>query len=103
MANLEEIARRRCERLLELAAEAHSKEPELAERYVKLARKVAQRHRLSLGSRRFCRKCSTIWIPGRTVKVRLARAGKTAFYICANCKSVRRFPYSLKGGGGPKA
>jgi ribonuclease P protein subunit RPR2 len=96
MKEIDRIARERCEKLLRLAREVQPREPELARRYVRLARKIAQRHRFPLGSREFCRKCSTVWAPGRTLKVRLAGRGKTALYTCLACRYTRRFPYAVK-------
>lgn len=85
------IAKERCEKLLRMAREIYSKEPSLAKRYVLLARKISMRHRISLGNREFCKKCSTIFIPGRTLKVRLAKGIR--LNICSSCGFTRRIPF----------
>ncbi|MFH1056420.1 MAG: ribonuclease P [Candidatus Micrarchaeota archaeon] len=95
--NANEIARKRCEKLLLMAREVYSKEPSLAKRYVSLARKISMRHRISLGSQSYCKKCNTIFIPGNTLKVRLERGIR--LYICSNCGFTRRFPFK-KGKAG---
>ena len=72
------------------------KNPALAKRYVSIARRLAMRHRVRLGSKRFCKKCGVPWIPGATLRVRLS--GKKALYICLACNKVKRFPYSSSQG-----
>ena len=66
--------------------------PGFAKRYVSLARRMSSRHKVSIPikwRRRFCKKCSAFWVPGRTCSVR-KRAGRLV-YTCLDCKSVRRF------------
>ena len=87
-----EIAKERCEKLVKLAAE--TKDAGLSKRYITLARKLAMRHRISLGSKSFCRRCGTVWVAGRTLRVR--RSKGATLYICLACKYVRRFPISRK-------
>ncbi len=97
--NINDVARRRCEKLLLLAARTLDSDETLAKRYVSLARRIAARHRLPLGNKAFCKECGLPWIPGKTVRVRLGRkragSGKTVLYTCV-CKNTRRFPYSKK-------
>ncbi len=92
--NANEIAMRRCGKLLSLAAEVHAADPALAKRYVTLARKIAMRHRLSLGNGKFCKKCGTIFIPGRTLKTRLAKGLR--LNTCVSCGFTRRFPFKTR-------
>ncbi|VVB67846.1 Ribonuclease P protein component 4 [Candidatus Norongarragalina meridionalis] len=87
-----EIAKERCEKLIRLAGE--TKDARLSKRYITLARKLAMRHRISLGGKAFCRRCGTVWVAGRTLKVR--RGKKATLYICGACNYVRRFPISGK-------
>ncbi|MBI5228610.1 ribonuclease P, partial [Candidatus Micrarchaeota archaeon] len=65
--DLNRIARKRVETLLSLAKEMWEKDKTLSKRYVQLARKIGMRHQLKLGNKRFCKKCDTIFIPGKTV------------------------------------
>lgn len=92
-----EIAAERIDRLAALAERAAREgETERAKQYVRLARRVAERHRLPLPRRfkRFtCDRCDRYLIPGRNVRVR-SRSGHVA-YVC-ECGHIERYPY---GGG----
>jgi ribonuclease P protein subunit RPR2 len=92
--NANEIAKKRCETLLALAKKAYVGEPSLAKRYVYLARKIAMRHRISLGNKTFCKKCNAVFIEGKTLKVRLSKGLR--LYICVSCGFTRRIPYKGK-------
>ncbi len=92
--NLDKIAISRIEKLLKLAEEICFEDKALSIRYVELARKIAMRHRLSLGSKRFCKKCNTIFIAGKTLKVRVSPIKKSVLYACLICSAVKKFPYS---------
>ncbi|HIH20251.1 TPA: ribonuclease P [Candidatus Micrarchaeota archaeon] len=92
--NVNEIAKQRCEKLLCMAREIYAKEPALAKRYVTLARKIAMRHRISLGNKSFCKKCNTVFIPGQTLKIRIGRGLR--LYTCVSCGITRRFPLQQK-------
>lgn len=92
--NLNAIALGRCEKLLSMAKEIYGDEPELSNRYVDLARKIAMRHRLHLGRKVFCKKCSAIFIQGKTLKVRVSKEKKATLYTCMACNTTFCFPYS---------
>ena len=54
---------------------------------IRKAWNIKQRYRITLPvplKRKFCRKCLTPWIAGKTVRVR-TREGKIVYY-CLNCK-----------------
>ena len=53
------ISKDRIAKLLHLSKEVLKDDEELSKRYVKLARKIAMRHRIKLGNRLFCKKCNT--------------------------------------------
>lgn len=105
--NLDEIAHARCEKLLKMAKKIYDEDAALSKRYVSLARKIAMRHRLPLGSKAFCKKCGVIYIPGKTLKVRVAVSKQSVIYECIVCHSKKLYPYSKekiskkkrKGGG----
>lgn len=99
MKEIDQIAQKRCRKLLELAVKTYPTEPTLARRYVKLARKLAQRHRFSLGSRLFCKECDTPWTLGSTVRVRIKSGQRTKTYTCANCGKVKRYPLGIRKRG----
>lgn len=88
------IAAERVERLAHLAERAvRSGDAERARERVRLARRIAERHRLELPRRfkRFsCDACDVWLIPGQNLRVR-ADDGH-AVYTC-DCGEISRFPY----------
>ncbi len=93
MRREEKIALERIRRLLELSASVHEQDPALAKRYVELAWRLKTRYTLRLTAelkRRFCRKCLSIWIPGKNVRVRIRRGVVT--WTCLGCGKVYRMP-----------
>ncbi len=92
--NANAIAAERCRKLIALAREIYSEDPALAKRYVSLARKIAMRHRLSLGKKDFCRRCGTVFIPGVTLRVRVSPSKTTVLYTCISCNHTANFPFA---------
>ncbi|TSD15727.1 ribonuclease P [Haloglomus irregulare] len=88
------IATERIRRLQELAREAvRADRPDRARRYVRLARRVAERHRLTLPHRfrRFtCDRCDAYLVPGRNARVR-TREGHVV--VTCDCGEHARYPY----------
>lgn len=88
------VAEERIERLDELARRAaQAGEENLARRYVSRARRVAERHRLSLPRRfkRFtCDRCDRYLIPGRNARVR-TQSGHLV--VTCECGEQARYPY----------
>lgn len=88
------IATERVERLHELArAAAREGRQDRARRYVRLARRVAERHRLTLPRRfrRFtCDRCDASLVPGRNARVR-TRDGHVV--VTCDCGEHARYPY----------
>ncbi|MFW6458902.1 MAG: ribonuclease P protein component 4 [Halodesulfurarchaeum sp.] len=88
------IPAERIERLTDLAhAAAKSGQDDRARRYVRLARRIAERNRLSLPTRldRFaCESCDRFRIPGRTARVRI-QPGHVV--ITCDCGSQDRYPF----------
>lgn len=88
------IATERIERLHELAREATAAgEDERARRYVRRARRIAERNRLTL-PRQFvrysCDRCDAYLRPGANARVRL-RGGHVV--ITCDCGEQERYPY----------
>ena len=80
----DEIAANRVEKLLENARERLAAgDGEGSRRFVGLARKIAMRHRLKLGSVRFCKKCNNPFIAGKTCKTRIIQ--KKSYRVCSSC------------------
>ncbi|WP_336136454.1 ribonuclease P protein component 4 [Natronomonas amylolytica] len=88
------VAEERIERLHELArAAAREGDDDLARRYVRRARRVAERNRLSLPKRfkRFtCDACDAYLVPGRNARVR-TQDGHVV--VTCECGEQARFPY----------
>ena len=89
-----EIAAERVQRLGDLAREAvRDGRDDRARRYVRLARRVAERHRLTLPHRfrRFtCDRCDAYLVPGRNARVR-TRDGHVV--VTCDCGEHARYPY----------
>jgi len=94
MTTPDDVAAERIQRLAEAAREAaRAGETERARRYVRLARRVAQRHRLSLPrsfTRFTCDACDRYLIPGRNARVR-TRDGHVV--VTCECGAQKRYPY----------
>lgn len=89
-----ESALERVRKLFSEADAAFSEFPELADRYVAMARRTAQRARISIPSslkKRFCKHCGCYWMPGKTVRVRLQK--QKVVYYCLKCRHYTRHPY----------
>lgn len=88
------VAEERIERLDKLAREAASSgESDLARRYVRRARRIAERNRLPLPRRfkRFtCDRCDAYLVPGRTARVRTQDGH---LVITCDCGAHSRYPY----------
>lgn len=89
-----DIAAERIDRLHELArAAAANDEDERARYYVRLARRVAERNRLTLPKRfrRFtCDSCDSYLRPGKNARIRLQ--GDHVVVTC-DCGAHARYPY----------
>ena len=88
------IAAERIERLYDLACEAATAgEHDLARERVRLARRIAERHRLSLPRRfeRFtCDRCDAYLRPGDNARVRVQRG---RVIVRCDCGATARYPY----------
>jgi ribonuclease P protein subunit RPR2 len=94
------VAEERIDRLTELARDAaRADEPDLARRYVRRARRIAERNRIALPRRfkRFtCDRCDAYLLPGRNARVR-TRDGHVVV-TCA-CGEHARYPYQRPDAG----
>ena len=67
--------------------------PELSNRYVKLARRAAMKVNLRFPreyKRKFCKYCNYYLVPGKNSRVRLHKS--RVIYYCFNCKKYSRIP-----------
>ncbi len=102
------IAQERVTDLFGLAQRAASGDhPELADRYVRLARRIGMRYNVRLlpeFRELYCRSCSTFWVEGRTVRTRLRDGHRVR--TCLSCGRARRTRVGRsvpKGPGGIEA
>ena len=88
------IAAERIERLADLAsAAAKAGDADRAKQYVRLARRIAERHRLRLPKqfkRSTCETCDAYLIPGRNARVR-TQDGHVV--VTCDCGHQARYPY----------
>ena len=93
------IALRRIRRLFELALKVVKEEPDLADRYAELARRIAMRARVKIPpeyKRLICKRCKRFIVPGLTCRVRLQPRREPHIAItCLRCGGIYRIP--IKG------
>lgn len=93
------IAAERTEHLLELAEEIFGRRPELADRYVQLAWRLATRYNVRFPphlKRKFCRRCKSFWVPSVTCRVRTCPHPPRVIITCLRCGKITRLPYKQK-------
>lgn len=92
-----DIAGERIDRLFELAEkEAKDGNDVRAKRYVELALRIGERHKVRAAHKRtYCPDCHAYFVPPRTVRVRTGR-GRVSM-TCLVCGNVARYP--LAGAG----
>ncbi len=89
-----DMAEQRIRRLFELAETAYPERPDLADRYVDIARRISLRHRAPIPrelKKRICKKCGAFLVPGKNCRVRLD--GKNVVVTCLRCGAIKRYPY----------
>jgi len=91
------IAKDRIDRLFQLAqAEAVAGKMDRSKRYVGLALRMGERHKVRSGHKRtYCPSCHSYFIPSRNMR---ARVGKGRVSItCLACGHVTRYPLGKNG------
>jgi len=88
------VAEERVDRLFELAGvAAHAGNSARAKRYVALALRMSERHKVPARHKRlYCRTCGSYFVPARTVRVRTGK-GRVVM-TCLECGNVQRHPMS---------
>lgn len=82
----------------EAAAEATRGDDARARRYVELALRMSERHKVKASHKRtYCPECHTYFVPPRNVRVR-TRSGKVSM-TCLSCGHVLRYPMRAGKGG----
>lgn len=93
-ANRKKIASERIKELLEFS-KIHIRDNDLSTSSIKTAVAISKRHKIRITSkfkRSFCKKCFTVFIPGKTVRIRIGK-GKVTF-TCLKCGHIKRIPYN---------
>jgi len=79
--------------LFDAASLIFANSPEKARALVKEAHHLVLRSKVKLPAmlkRRFCKYCHALWIPGKTVRVRLTKS--RVVYSCLKCRHIKRLP-----------
>ncbi len=94
------IAMERIHTLFQQAQTTYPRNPQLAQRHIDLARKIAQRTRPHLPPphpRPICRKCNTYLVPGSTSRTRIRqRREPHVATTCLKCGKIQRHPLKEK-------
>ncbi|MCX6696562.1 MAG: ribonuclease P [Methanoregula sp.] len=86
------IARERIAVLFYQAKRVHAEMPDLANRYVDLARRISMRQRIRIDReyrRQFCHHCYAFLVPGRNMRVRVHRGNVVV--TCRACNKTTRY------------
>ncbi|MEM4460690.1 MAG: hypothetical protein QW038_01015 [Nanopusillaceae archaeon] len=92
MKDIKKIAINRIFYLYKKALEIFDKDPDLARRYIKIMLEIKKKSRIKIIKNlrnKFCKKCCTVWIPGKTLSIRI-RKGRI-IYRCLTCGNIKRF------------
>lgn len=99
-ATTKRIAMQRIQTLFRLANEIFHEDPSLAQRYVKIARKIAMSAKIRLPKeykRRVCRYCKSFILPCVNCRVRIKQRREPHMVItCVNCGKQMRIPLKKK-------
>jgi len=93
---IKEIVLGRIKTLLKEARSAYSIHPERSERYLRLIWKLVEKYKVRLSREQklsFCKKCFSLWVPGRNVEISFDQRHSVLEYKCKNCGFVRRLKY----------
>lgn len=91
--NKQKIAQERIEILFNLAEQEFDKHPERSKRYLELIDKIRTKVNLRLTKeqkKKFCKKCHTLWIKGKTLEIEKGSKNQPDSYICKSCKTKRK-------------
>ncbi len=99
MTSTKQIALERVHTLFQLAQKVMHDDPERAQHYVRVARRIAMKTKLRLPEdyrRLICRKCKSFILPGVNCRIRIQQRREPHMVItCLNCGEHTRIP--LKG------
>lgn len=93
---IKETVKGRIKTLLTEARSSFKSHPERSERYLKLLWKLVEKYKVRLTKEQklsFCRKCFTLWVPGRNVEISFDQRNSVLEYKCRKCGAKRRLKY----------
>ncbi|MEM3362393.1 MAG: hypothetical protein QXV83_00450 [Candidatus Anstonellaceae archaeon] len=82
---MKEFATEMIDQLITYAIEISEKEPQYAKKYIALAKKIAMRHKIPIGSKRkqlFCKKCNSPYV---SKNLRIEKKGEFVEILCPVC------------------
>jgi ribonuclease P protein subunit RPR2 len=99
-STVKQIARQRIQILFQQAQKTYKTNPEIAQSYIKTARKIAMSARIRLPTqykRSSCKNCNTLLVPGETSRVRMRPTREPHVVItCLSCGNQTRIPIKPK-------
>jgi ribonuclease P protein subunit RPR2 len=99
-STVKQIAKQRIQILFQQAERTCRDNPQLSQRYVQIARKIAMSARMRLpteSKRRICKKCNSFLVPGQNSRVRIKpRRELHKVVTCLNCGNQTRIPLKPK-------
>jgi len=97
---VQDISMQRIAHLFDLALENAVEHPNLSDRYIQMAVRIAQRTRVRIprSYKRFlCKSCMAFIYPGTTARVRInQRRSPHLTVTCLRCKAIRRYSIHRK-------
>ena len=90
---VQKIAKERIKLMFELAKDNFKKDSKLSDKYVRIARRIAMKHKIRLAAslkKRFCKHCHKYLMPSVNCRVRLHK--HRLIYYCFGCKHYTRHP-----------
>jgi len=92
----QKIAEERIRALFQQAERTHATDPQLAQRYIDLARRIAMRTRTKIPRdlrNRVCRSCKAHLVPGSTSRTRIRQRREPHIATtCLRCGATKRIP-----------
>ncbi len=99
-SSAKQIARQRIQVLFQQAKNVYRNNPELSNRYVAIARKIAMAAKMPLPrqyKRQICKKCKILLVQGDNCRVRIRQKRETHVVItCLSCGNKTRIPLKKK-------
>lgn len=92
--SVQKVATERIDELFAQAEEAFEIDSKLSDRYIRLARKIALKHKTPFKKEQkmhVCKKCFKYLKPGVNSRLRVVKG--RVIIMCQSCKNIRRFVY----------